>query len=54
MRNPILVLPLVVAVVLIVYGRVNRRSRRGNWIAVAGYTVLALTIVFALATGLRG
>ena len=54
MRNPVLVLPLVVAVVLIVYGRVNRRSRWGNWIAAAGYLVLVLTIVFAVATGLRG
>ena len=54
MRNPILLLPLVVAVILIVYGRVTRRSRWGNWIAVAGYSVLAITIVVALATGLRG
>ena len=54
MRNPVLILPLVVAVILIVYGRVNRRSRWGNWIAVAGYAVLALTIVVALATGMRG
>ena len=54
MRNPALLLPLAVAVVLIVYGRVTRRSRWGNMIAVAGYSVLALTIVFALATGLRG
>ena len=36
MASPILILPLVVAVILIVYGRVNHRSRWGNWIAVAG------------------
>ncbi len=54
MRNPVLVLPLVVAVVLIVYGRFNRRRPWGDWIALAGYSVLAITIVVALATGLRG
>ncbi len=54
MRNPLLILPLAVAVILIVYGRLNRRSRWGNWIALAGYSVLAVTLVFALATGLRG
>ncbi len=54
MNNPILIPPLVVAVILIVYGRINHRSRWGNRIAVAGYAVLAATIVFALATGLRG
>ena len=37
MASPILILPLVVAVILIVYGRVNHRSRWGNWIAVAGH-----------------
>lgn len=50
MSIPILSLPLLVAVVLIVYGRVNRRSRWGNWIAVAGYAVLAVTIVAGLLT----
>ncbi len=48
MSTPILFVPLVVAVVLIVYGRVNRRRRYGNWIAVGGYAVLAVTIVVAL------
>ncbi len=50
MTTQMLFAPLVVAVILIVYGRVNRRSRWGNWIAVAGYAVLAVTIVFGLAT----
>ena len=40
---------LLVAVVLIVYGRVNRRPRWGNLIAVAGYTVLGVAIVVGLA-----
>jgi hypothetical protein len=48
MHTPILILPVLVAVVLIVYGRVNRRSRWGNWIAVAGYSLLAVTAVIAL------
>ncbi len=42
--------PLIVAVILIVYGRVNRRTRWGNWIAIAGYTVLAVTILIGIAT----
>ena len=50
MRSPLLVLPLLLAVILIVYGRVNHRTRRGTWIAVAGYAVLAVTIVLALLT----
>ncbi len=49
MRSPVLVLPVVVAVVLIVYGRVNRRRPGGNWVAVAGYAILAITAVVALA-----
>jgi hypothetical protein len=48
LSDPILVLPVVVAAILIVYGRVNRRRRWGNWIAVAGYAVLAVTAVVAL------
>ncbi len=50
MHTPVLILPVLVAVVLIVYGRVNQRRRWGNWIAVAGYALLAVTIVVALAT----
>ena len=49
MSNPVLILSVVVAAILIVYGRVNHRRRWGNWIAVAGYAVLAVTAVIALA-----
>jgi hypothetical protein len=48
LSSPILILPVVVAAILIVYGRVNHRERWGNWIAVAGYAVLAVTAVIAL------
>ncbi len=48
LRDPVLAPPLVVAIILIVYGRVNRRGRWGNLIAVAGYALLAITIVIAL------
>ncbi len=48
MHSPALILPVVVAAVLIVYGRVNRRSRWGNWIAVVGYALLAVTAVVAM------
>ncbi len=50
MSSRALILPVLVAAVLIVYGRVNRRSRWGNWIAVVGYAVLAVTIAVALVT----
>ncbi len=50
MTNPVLFVPLLVAVILIVYGRIRRRSQWGNWIAIAGYAVLALTIVVAFIT----
>ncbi len=49
MTRSVLIAPLVAAVILIVYGRVNRRQRWGNWIAVAGYTVLAVAIVIGIA-----
>jgi hypothetical protein len=52
MSSPELILPVVVAVVLIVYGRVHHRDRWGNRIAIAGYAVLAITAVFAFV--LRG
>jgi hypothetical protein len=48
LSSPILILPVVAAASLIVYGRVNHRRRWGNWIAVAGYALLAITIAFAL------
>lgn len=46
--SPVLFLPLAVAIVLIVAGRVNHRRPWGNWVALAGYTVLAVTIAVAL------
>jgi hypothetical protein len=51
LRSPLLFLPLLVAVVLIVVGRVNHRKSWGNWVAVAGYAVLAVTIVVGLTAG---
>ena len=50
MSSPVLILPIAVAVILIVYGRVNHRRRWGNWIAVAGYAVLAVTLAVGLVT----
>ncbi len=48
MSDPVLVLPVVVAVILVVSGRVYRRRRWGNPIAVAGYALLAVTAIVAL------
>lgn len=48
MSSPVLILPVVAAAILIVYGRVNHHRRWGNWIAVAGYALLAITIAVAL------
>jgi hypothetical protein len=48
-RDPILILPVVVAATLIVFGRVNRRRPWGNWVAVAGYSLLAVTALVAFA-----
>ena len=50
MFRPIAIMLVVVSAILIVYGRVNHRSRWGDWIAVAGYAVLAVTAVIALVT----
>ncbi len=50
MSSPILFLPLLVAIVLIVYGRVSHRRRWGDRIAIAGYAVLTVTIAVALVT----
>ncbi len=38
-----LILPVVVVVILIVSGQLYRRRRWGNWVAVAGYALLAVT-----------
>jgi hypothetical protein len=48
MSRPILFLPVAVAAILIVYGRVDRRRRWGNSIALAGYALLAITAVIAV------
>lgn len=50
MSDPILFAPLAVAVILIVVGRVNHRTGWGNRVAIAGYTVLAVTIVIGVVT----
>ncbi len=52
MRSPVLIPLVVVAAILIVVGRVNHRRTWGNWIAVAGYAVLAIALIVGLA--LRG
>ena len=41
---------VVVAAILIVFGRVNRRTRWGNWVAVAGFAVLALAALLRVMT----
>jgi cytochrome c biogenesis protein CcdA len=51
MFRPIAIMLVVVSAILIVYGRVNRRSRWGDWIAVAGFAVLVLAGVLALLSG---
>jgi hypothetical protein len=50
LSDPILFAPLLVAVILIVVGRVKHRTGWGNWVAVAGYAVLAVTIVIGVVT----
>ncbi len=48
MPTQVLVLPLAVAIVLIVLGRLNHRKSWGNWVAIAGYAVLAIAIVLGI------
>ena len=50
MSDPILFAPLAVAVILIVVGRVKHRTGWGNWVAIAGYAVLAVAIVIGITT----
>ncbi len=50
MPRAIAILLVVVAVVLIVSGRVYRRRRWGNWVAVAGYATLAVAGALVLLT----
>ena len=52
MFRPIAIMLVVVSAILIVYGRVNHRSRWGNWIARSrGFAVLVLAGVLALLSG---
>jgi ABC-type Fe3+ transport system permease subunit len=51
MSRPFATLLAIVSAILIVYGRVNHRSRWGNWIAVAGFAVLVLAGVLVLLAG---
>lgn len=42
MSQPVVIALVVVSAILIVIGRVYRRTKWGNWVAVAGFAVLAL------------
>jgi hypothetical protein len=44
----VLIALVVVSAILIVTGRLNRRTRWGNWVAVAGFAVLALAALLRL------
>lgn len=48
MPQPLLLALVVVSAVLIVFGRLNHRTRWGNWVAVAGFAVLALAALLRL------
>ena len=48
MPQPILIALVAVSAILIVAGRLNRRARWGNWVAVAGFAVLALAALLRL------
>jgi len=50
MSQTALIALVVVAAILIVFGRVNRRTRWGNWVAVAGFAVLALAALLRVMT----
>ena len=50
MPRELLLALVVVAAVLIVVGRLNHRTGWGNWVALAGFAVLALDGVLALVT----
>ena len=50
MSQRVLIALVVVAAILIVFGRVNRRTRWGNWVAVAGFAVLALAALLRVMT----
>jgi hypothetical protein len=48
MSQPLLIALVVVSAVLIVFGRLNHKTRWGNWVAVAGFAVLALAALLRL------
>ena len=50
MSQPVLIALVIVAAVLIVFGRLNHRTRWGNWVAVAGFAVLALAALLRVLT----
>lgn len=50
MPQTVLIALVVVAAILIVFGRLNRRTRWGNWVAVAGFAVLALAALLRALT----
>ncbi len=50
MSRPIAILLVVVAVILIVIGRVNHRIWWGNRVALVGYAALALAALLTVAT----
>jgi hypothetical protein len=50
MPQPVLIALVVLAAILIVFGRVNHRTRWGNWVAVAGFAVLALAALLRVLT----
>jgi len=50
MPTPVLAVPLAVAIVLIVVGRVRHGARWGDWVAVTGYGLLAVTIIVGVLT----
>jgi hypothetical protein len=48
MPQPALIALVVVSAVLIVFGRLNHRTRWGNWVFLAGIAVLALAALLRL------
>jgi hypothetical protein len=50
MPQIVLIALVVVSAVLIVLGRVYRKTRWGNWVAVAGFAVLALAALLRVLT----
>ncbi len=50
MSQTVLIALVVVAAILVVSGRVNHTTRWGNWVAVAGFAVLALAALLRVLT----